>query len=120
MLQQWAPTSIFLVLSSIVPISALSAAALVRVRARSDSPIKYDTYECGEIPDGDAWIQFHPRYYIVALIFVLFDVEVAFLFPWALINRSAGLAATIEVFLFLGVLMLGWLYALRKGALKWQ
>ena len=81
---------------------------------------KLDTYECGEEPDGDAWIQFHPRYYVVALVFVVFDAEAAFLFPWALSIRELGSFAVIEMFVFLGVLFFGWLYAWKKGALRWQ
>jgi len=67
-----------------------------------------------------AWIRFHPRYYVVALLFVLFDVEAAFLLPWALNLESFGTVALIDMGVFLGILLLGWLYALRKGALKWQ
>ena len=69
---------------------------------------------------GPAWVRFHPRYYIVALVFVLFDVEAAFLFPWALTLRDLGTLALVEMFVFVGVLLIGWAYALRKGALSWQ
>ena len=78
------------------------------------------TYECGEEPDGEAWIRFHPRYYVVALLFVLFDVEAAFLLPWALNLDSLGSVALIDMGIFLVILLLGWGYALRKGAIKWQ
>ena len=121
MLEQWAPLLVFLVISVGVPLSMLLGAVVLRVRARKHWPAKGDTYECGEEPDGAAWIRFHPRYYVIALIFVLFDVEAAFLFPWALnIRESFGLLAIVDMFVFLGILLLGWLYALRKGALKWQ
>lgn len=93
---------------------------ILRAKAKRVEPMKLDTYECGEEPDGKAWIRFHPRYYIVALVFVLFDAEAAFLLPWALNIRDLGVLALVEMFLFLAILMLGWLYALRKGALKWQ
>ena len=69
---------------------------------------------------GAAWMQFHARYYVVALVFVLFDVEAVFLFPWALEARELGVAALIAVVSFVGVLMLGWAYGLRKDALKWE
>ncbi|MGC4064559.1 MAG: NADH-quinone oxidoreductase subunit A [Polyangiaceae bacterium] len=62
----------------------------------------------------------HPRYYVVALIFVLFDVEAVFLFAWALVIDELGLFAIFDMFVFVGILLLGWLYALKKGALKWQ
>ena len=67
-----------------------------------------------------AWMQFHARYYVVALFFVLFDVEAAFLFPWATVLRELGRGGLVAAVLFVGVLMLGWLYAIRKEALEWQ
>ena len=78
------------------------------------------TYEYGENPDGEAWIRFHPRYYVVALLFVLFDVEAAFLFPWALNIDGLGTLALVDMGIFLSILLLGWVYALKKGAIKWQ
>lgn len=119
-LQEWIPAFIFLALSFAIPGSMFIAAAVLRVRAKVDSPSKYDNYECGEEPDGMAWVRFHPRYYIVALVFVLFDVEAAFLFPWALTIRDMGLLAIIDMFVFLGILLAGWAYAVRKGAIQWQ
>ena len=77
-------------------------------------------YECGEAPAGMAWVRFHARYYAIALFFVLFDIEAAFLFPWGLAARELGPAGLVAVFSFVGVLMLGWVWALRKGALRWQ
>ncbi len=120
MVEQWAPALVFLVICLAVPASMLVAARLLAVRARVDSPAKLDTYECGEEPDGPAWIRFHPRYYIVALLFVLFDVEAAFLFPWALNIRDAGMLAIVDMFVFLAILFAGWAYAVRKGAITWQ
>ena len=117
---QWLPALIFLGLCVVVASSMLIAGLVLRVRARREVLSKGDTYECGEEPDGEAWIRFHPRYYIVALGFVLFDAEAAFLLPWALNIRDLGMLALVEMFIFLAILMLGWLYALRKGALKWQ
>ena len=102
------------------PAAMLGGAAVLRVKARDESPAKLDTYECGEEPDGMAWVRFHPRYYVVALIFVLFDVEAAFLFPWALTLREVGALALIDMFIFLGILVAGWAYAVRKGAITWQ
>ena len=120
MLDAWTRLLLFLAVSAFVPASMLLGAVVLRVRARTDVAAKYDTYECGEEPDGPAWIRFHPRYYIVALIFVLFDVEAAFLFPWALTVRDLGMLAIAEMAVFLGVLLLGWAYAVRKGAIEWQ
>jgi len=120
MLEQWAPLLVFSVLSAAVPVAMLIFTKLVGVRAKKDEPGKFDNYECGEEPDGAAWVRFHPRYYIVALVFVLFDVEAAFLFPWAVNLRAFGSTAILDMFLFLGILILGWAYAVRKGAIQWQ
>ena len=98
----------------------LIGAAIVRVKSKRDTDAKFDSYECGEEPDGAAWIRFHPRYYVVALVFVLFDVEAAFMFPWALQLRKWGIIGLADMGVFLGILMLGWAYAVRKGAIKWQ
>ncbi len=119
-MEAWQSALSFLLLSAFVGASMLIAARVLRVRARSNSPLKTLTYECGEEPEGTAWLKFHPRYYVIALVFVLFDVEAVFLFPWALTIRELGALAIVEMLVFVGVLLLGWLYALRKGALKWQ
>lgn len=119
-MQQWGAALAFLVLSAVVGVSMLVGARLLGVKARSSSRLKTMTYECGEEPEGPAWIKFHPRYYVVALVFVLFDVEAVFLFPWALSIRQLGGVAIIDMFVFVAVLLLGWVYALKKGALKWQ
>lgn len=83
------------------------------------SRIKNTPYECGEIPLGSAWIQFNVGYYLFALLFLIFDVEAAFLYPWAVILRVVGFPGLIEVGVFLLVLILGLVYAWKKGALEW-
>lgn len=100
--------------------SLLAAAALLRVRATTTSRLKTTTYECGESPTGMAWVRFHARYYVVALFFVLFDIEAAFLFPWASLARELGPAGFASILSFVVVLMVGWFWAMRKGALQWQ
>lgn len=110
----------FFAVAAAVALGTLLVAALLRVRAKVVPPTQALTYECGEEPDGLAWVRFHPRYYVVALVFVVFDVEAAFLLPWALNIESGGLVVMVEMFVFLGILLLGWLYAVRKGALTWQ
>ena len=92
-------------------------------RPNHPSAAKEASYECGTEPVGSAWYQVHVRYYIYALLFVLFDVEVAFLYPWAAIfRRLAGFQwpLFLEIVLFLGVLVFGLAYAWRKGALEWE
>jgi NADH:ubiquinone oxidoreductase subunit 3 (subunit A) len=83
------------------------------------SRIKNTPYECGEIPLGSAWIQFNVGYYLFALMFLIFDVEAAFLYPWAVVLRVVGFPGLIEVGIFLLVLILGLVYAWKKGALEW-
>lgn len=96
------------------------AAAVLRVRAKKSSRLKTQTYESGENPSGVAWVRFHARYYVVALFFVLFDIEAAFLFPWGAAVRELGTGGLVAAASFVLVLMLGWAWALRKGALEWQ
>jgi len=100
--------------------SLLVVARLLRVREGATSRLKPNTYECGESPTGGAWVRFHARYYVVALFFVLFDVEAVFLFPWASIARQMGPAGFTAAASFVVVLMVGWVWAMRKGALQWQ
>lgn len=121
----WIAALIFLGLSAAVASSLLLGSRLLRVKPKSPPPDHLDTYECGEEPDGEAWIRFHPRYYLVALVFVVFDAEAAFLLPWSLrLHETAGTSLGWwllgEMGLFLGILVLGWWWALRKGALRWQ
>lgn len=116
----WSAATGFLLATLLVVGGLMAAAALLGVRARRRPPTALQTYECGEEPDGVAWIRFHPRYYVIALVFVLFDVETVFLLPWALTIESLGALAIVEMFAFAGILLLGWLYAYRKGALRWQ
>ena len=87
-------------------------------------PEKTSTYECGEIPIGAAWVQFNVAYYLFALIFVVFDVETIFIYPWAVmyntfIKNGLGGFALFEMFVFIAILALGLAYAWRKGVLKW-
>ena len=97
----------------------LVAGALLRYRVRSGRPGRLDTYECGEKPFGDAWRQTPVGFFLVALLFILFDVEAAFLFLWALSLREVGITAFWAMIVFLAVLLLGWAYAWRKGDLEW-
>ncbi len=110
----------FLLVATVVATSMLAGAVLLRVRARTESKLKPRTYECGEAPTGLAWVRFHARYYVVALFFVLFDVEAVFLLPWAIRVRELGTSGLIAIVSFVFVLMLGWAWAQRKGALEWQ
>ena len=80
---------------------------------------KLISYECGEIPEGAAWVQFNIRFYVIALIFLIFDVEIVFLFPWAVVYQEFGLLAFIEAFIFIMILLVGFVYVWAKGDLDW-
>ena len=85
----------------------------------SKNPQKGQTYECGVKTVGPSWVQFNVGYYLFALIFLIFDVELIFLYPWAVVAKTQGLFALMEVVIFLFILFMGFLYAHKKGALKW-
>jgi NADH:ubiquinone oxidoreductase subunit 3 (subunit A) len=81
--------------------------------------VKNSSYECGEKPLGHARLQFNVGYYLFALMFLIFDVEAAFLYPWAVVLQKVGVVGLIEVVIFIMILILGLLYAWKKGALEW-
>ena len=89
-------------------------------RPSAPNPEKLTTYECGPLPFGDAWRQFNMHYYLFALLFVIFDVEAAFLFPWALAYKQVGAYAVAEMLIFVALLGFGLAYAWRRGALEWE
>jgi len=90
------------------------------IQPHAPSAAKNATYECGVPPVGRAWQQFNPHYYLFALLFVVFDVEAAFLFPWAVAYRRVGAYAVAEMILFVILLGAGLVYAWRRGALEWE
>lgn len=83
-------------------------------------PHKRETYECGSEPIGSVWIPFRIQYYVFALLFVIFDIETAFFYPWALVNRTLGWRGFLEVAIFVVVLFVGLAYAWRKRAFRWE
>ena len=115
---EYLPVLIFLVM--IVAFGALSLAAAALVRPARPTLAKLQSYECGPEPVGPAWIRFPVGFYLVALVFIVFDALVVFLFPWALVLRALGWAAFGPMVLFLLILGLGWLYAYREGILAWK
>ena len=111
----------------VLPLAAIGMGVLPLVRAAFVAPkkpglSKQAAYECGLESQGDPWVQFKAQYYIYALLFVIFDVEVVFLYPWALVWNTSGLkmVAFIEMVVFLAILSVGLAYAWRKGVLEWQ
>lgn len=81
---------------------------------------KLEPYECGIPTKTNSWVQYNVGYYLFALVFLVFDVELVFLFPWATVLKEVGTIAFIEILIFLFILFLGLVYAWKKGALKWQ
>ena len=106
----------FLIISILVPILAFFISGVLA--PISKGPEKLSTYESGIEPMGDAWLQFRIRYYMFALVFV--DVETVFLYPWAMSFDVLGVSVFIEAFIFVLILIIGLVYAWRKGALEWS
>jgi len=92
----------------------------LRARPNNPNPVKSSTYECGNVTVGESWVQFNFRYYLYALLFVLFDIEVIFLYPWAVAYKQLKLFGLIEMVIFVLILMVGYVYAWKKRALEWQ
>lgn len=90
------------------------------LRPRDPNPLKQSVYECGEIVKGHAQVRFNVSYYLVALLFVIFDIEVLFLVPWAVCFQKLGLAGYFEMMLFILILVVGLVYAAKKGVFEWQ
>jgi NADH-quinone oxidoreductase subunit A len=114
----YAPVAIFAAL--IVAFGVVSLAAARLLRPRRPDPVKLASYECGAEPIGPAWVQFPVGFYLVALVFIVFDALAVFVFPWTLILRAAGLSAFWVMAAFVGIIGLGWLYAYREGVLEWK
>jgi NADH-quinone oxidoreductase subunit A len=90
------------------------------VQPKYPEPEKLSTYECGSEPFSDARMPFPVRYYIFAMLFVIFDVEVIFLYPWAIVFNKIGLIGLVEMLIFIGLFLVAYVYAWRKGALEWD
>ncbi len=124
---QYGVIAIFAALAVVVPTSMLLigwALSLLKVRPNKPSFVKNSIYECGFETITERWSQFNFRYYSIALLFVIFDVEVVFLFPWAAsfgtMSTTFGLFVLAEMSVFIGILVLGWMYAWKKGSLEWS
>ncbi|MBI4278607.1 MAG: NADH-quinone oxidoreductase subunit A [Armatimonadetes bacterium] len=104
----------------VVAVTALLLGAHALVGSRKPTPEKLMPYESGVWPVGDARERVPIRYYLIAMLFILFDVEAIFMYPWAVVYRWLGIVGLVEMAVFAGVLLLGYLYALRRGALEWQ
>ena len=118
MAESWGFIGVFTVIALTIPLIGVAVAAVVR--PHRPGPIKRSTYECGLETIGDSWVQYKVQYYLYALVFVLFDVEAAFVYPWAVAYNRLGIFAFVEMMIFLAVLGVGLVYAWRKGALEWM
>ena len=109
----------------VVLLTAIAFVGVVIALSRAISPRSYnaqkcEAYECGIPTRGKSWMQFRVGYYLFAILFLMFDVETVFLFPWAVVVRDMGVQALVSVVFFIVILVLGLAYAWRKGALEWK
>ena len=114
-----AHASILVFLLAVVGFLAGGLIAWWVLRPSRFSEEKNTTYECGENPQGSAWIQFNIRFYVIALVFIIFDVEAVFLLPWAVVFKNLGLFAFVEGLVFIAILVVALYYVWRKGDLEW-
>lgn len=123
MLEQYGIISLLLVVAIIFPLAGMFGSRLFQllgIRPNNPDPVKLDTYECGMETIGSTWVRFNFRYYYYALLFVIFDVETIFLYPWAARFKQLQLFGLIEMAIFILVLAVGYVYAWKKRALEWQ
>ncbi|MEP6593638.1 MAG: NADH-quinone oxidoreductase subunit A [Acidobacteriota bacterium] len=118
MLSTYIPVFLFIVVATGFAIGTILVSKLVH----PDRPgtVKLEPYECGIAPTGDARGRYSIRYYLIAMLFVIFDVETVFMFPWAVSLDRLALFGLVEMLVFLFILVVGYVYAWRKGALEWQ
>lgn len=117
MLTQFGQILVFIILSIVFVLGGIITARIISPKKVTKE--KLISYECGETPVGDAWIKFNIRFYIIALVFIIFDVEVVFLFPWAVVFKGMGMIAFVEMFIFLAILFVGFIYLWKRGDLEW-
>ena len=118
MLAEYYPVLLFILVGLAVGVGPMVLGKLLGP-SRPD-PEKLSPYECGFEAFEDARMKFDVRYYLVAILFILFDLEIAFLFPWAIVLKDLGWFGLIAMFIFLGILVVGFLYEWKKGALEWE
>jgi NADH-quinone oxidoreductase subunit A len=116
--EHFLPVAVFLLVGAVVGIGMLVASRILR--PRNPYPEKLITYESGITPFTDAHQKFSIRYYIIAMLFLIFDIEAVFLYPWAVAYNHIGLYGFVEMVIFIAILVVGYLYAWKKGALEWE
>ncbi len=118
MLKEYVPILIFAALAAIFPLATLWIFKFLRPRFQP-TPEKVMPYECGITPESDARGRYTVRFYIIAILFVIFDVETIYLFPWAVEYQALGFFGFVEMLVFLGILIVGYLWVWKRGALTW-
>jgi NADH-quinone oxidoreductase subunit A len=118
MLENYLPVLIFIVVGLLMGILPMTAGFILGPRKANDE--KNSPYECGFEAFEDSRMKFDVRYYLVAILFIIFDLEIAFLFPWAIVVNEIGMFGFMAMMLFLGVLVVGFIYEWKKGALEWE
>ncbi len=118
MLENYLPVLIFIIVGILVGVLPILMGRMIAPN-RPDSK-KLSPYECGFEAFEDARMKFDVRYYLVAILFIIFDLEIAFLFPWAIVLDEIGMFGFLAMMLFLGILIVGFIYEWRKGALEWE
>ena len=118
MYQNYSPVLILTIFAVILIALPLVIQFLISPRNNKGGD-KLIPYECGELPEGSAWVKFNIRFYIIALIFIIFDVEIILMYPWAVVYKNFGLLGFVEMLLFIVILLVGFFYVWRKGDLDW-
>ena len=118
MLSAWAPILVFMIL--VTGFALVSVIGSLILGMRKPTPEKQAPYECGMQPVGTARERFSVKFYLVAMLFLLFDIEAVFLFPWAVVYRDLKLFGFFEMLLFVGIVLAGYVYVWKKGALEWE
>jgi NADH-quinone oxidoreductase subunit A len=122
LLENYFPILMFLAIGTAVGVGAIvTSGVLARLSgAQNPDSEKLSPYECGFEAFEDARMKFDVRYYLVAILFILFDLEIAFLFPWAIVLQDLGWFGLVAMLVFLGILVVGFIYEWKKGALEWE
>jgi len=117
-LSQFGTVFVFLGVGLVFLVIGMAASRIMRPSRPNEA--KLSTYECGEEPVGKAWVQFNIRFYVIALVFLIFEVEIVFLFPWATVFGELGLFAFVEMMIFVFILVVGLAYVWVKNDLEWE
>ena len=122
MLENYFPILLFIIVGALVGVASLASTRIFATLLGLQRPdaAKLSPYECGFEAFEDARMKFDVRYYLVAILFILFDLEIAFMFPWAVVLQEIGWFGFFAMFIFLGILVLGFIYEWKKGALEWE